>query len=153
MIKWLSKAQKTLDIAVFSISHDDIVDAILKCHRRGVQVRIISDDQTMANKGSDVQRMSDQGIPTRTDDSVQYHMHDKFAIVDSLFVLTGSFNWTFSAGAFNQENIAIIDNPYYIQKYNGHFTGLWDQFEKNELHRTQVAAVKVMQKNYRQNAA
>jgi len=68
----------------------------------------------MANKGSDVQRMSDQGIPTRTDSSEQYHMHDKFAIVDSLFVLTGSFNWTFSAGAHNQENIAIIDGPYYI---------------------------------------
>ena len=68
----------------------------------------------MSNKGSDVQAMANEGIPVRTDSSEQYHMHDKLAIVDDMFIMTGSFNWTYSAGAHNQENYVVIDNPYYL---------------------------------------
>ena len=31
-------------------------------------------------------------------------MHNKFMVVDSVFLITGSFNWTFQAAKSNQEN-------------------------------------------------
>jgi phosphatidylserine/phosphatidylglycerophosphate/cardiolipin synthase-like enzyme len=46
-------------------------------------------------------------------------------IVDSLFLITGSFNWTFQAGKSNQENLVVIDGKYYIDKYNQEFNKLW----------------------------
>jgi mitochondrial cardiolipin hydrolase len=55
-------------------------------------------------------------------------MHNKFAIVDSTFLITGSFNWTVQAGKSNQENILIVDHPYYIEKYETEFESLWKQF-------------------------
>jgi phosphatidylserine/phosphatidylglycerophosphate/cardiolipin synthase-like enzyme len=54
----------------------------------------------------------------RVDDRPDAHMHNKFMIIDSLFLMTGSFNWTFQAGKSNQENLVVIDGKYFIDKYN-----------------------------------
>jgi mitochondrial cardiolipin hydrolase len=72
-----------------------LANEIIAAHKRGVTVRIITDDESMKNIGADAQRCADEGILVRTDDQVQYHMHNKFMVVDSLFLVTGSFNWTF----------------------------------------------------------
>ena len=58
-------------------------------------------------------------------------MHNKFAIVDDLFIINGSFNWTVSAGKSNQENLMVVDNSFYIEKYSFEFESLWKQFSKN----------------------
>ncbi len=62
-------------------------------------------------------------------------MHNKYMIVDSLFLITGSFNWTFQAGKNNQENLVVIDGKYFIDKYNLEFNKLWAQFSGNELEK------------------
>jgi len=38
-------------------------------------------------------------------------LHDKFAIVDGRWVVTGSFNWTEGAEGRNRENILAFDCP------------------------------------------
>ena len=131
LANYITRAKKTLDVCVFNITNDDLANAVIARHKAGVKVRIISDDQTMENKGNDVQRFADAGIPTEVDPAPEYHMHNKFAIVDSVFVITGSFNWTFQAGSHNQENICILDNPYFIERYNGEFNKLWAGFSHN----------------------
>jgi mitochondrial cardiolipin hydrolase len=68
---------------------------------------------------------SDEGIPVRTDACPEYHMHNKFMVVDSTFMVTGSFNWTYQAGSHNQENLMVVDGAYYINKYNEEFNKLW----------------------------
>ena len=88
-------AKKTLDLAIFSFTNNDLADALLAAKERGVTVRIITDDEAMKGKGADTQRMADEGIECRTDSEEQYHMHNKFMVVDQSFLLTGSFNWTF----------------------------------------------------------
>ena len=77
-------------------------------------------------------------------------MHDKFCVVDNVFVLTGSFNWTFQAGSHNQENVLIVDHPYYCEKYATEFDKLWKQFATNEVEQREEAARKI-QKQYRRN--
>ena len=131
--KYISMARKTLELCIFSFTNDVLANEILEAHKRGVQVRIISDDEAMKGKGADTQRMADAGIPCRTDSEEQYHMHNKFMIVDQTFLLTGSFNWTFQAGKANQENVVIIDGKYYIDKYCNEFNKLWAQFASNEV--------------------
>ena len=74
-------------------------------------------------------------------------------IVDSLFLVTGSFNWTFQAGKNNQENVVVIDGKYYIEKYNTEFNKLWSQFAPNELERKQAQAATHIQKRFRSNQA
>lgn len=80
---------------MFNLTNDKLADAVLERHREGVDVRIITDDETMTNKGNDCQMLADNGIPVRRDSDEVAHMHNKFMLVDSKFLLTGSFNWTF----------------------------------------------------------
>ena len=60
-------------------------------------------------------------------------MHNKFVIVDEAFVMTGSFNWTYQAAKSNQENLLVVDNEYYIEKYTTEFERLWKSFELNKV--------------------
>ena len=105
-------------MCVFNLTNDKLANALDAAHKRGVQVRIISDDECMTNQGSDVHWLSEQGITVRTDDRPEFHMHNKFVVIDDTHLITGSFNWTVQAGKSNQENVIVVDNPYYIEKYN-----------------------------------
>jgi phosphatidylserine/phosphatidylglycerophosphate/cardiolipin synthase-like enzyme len=153
MVNYINMAKKSIDLAIFSFTNDDLANAIIDAHQRGVTVRIITDDEAMKGNGADAQRCSDAGILVRTDNEVQYHMHNKFMVVDSLFLVTGSFNWTFQAGKSNQENVVVVDGEYYINKYNQEFNKLWSQFADNELERKQAQAATKIQKQFRSKQA
>ena len=133
IVKYIEMAKKTCYICVFNVTNDDLCRAVLGRHKAGVDVKIITDDECSTNKGSDIQKFADAGIEVRTDDAPTYHMHDKFMVVDGKFVLTGSFNWTFQAGNSNQENVLIVDHPYYCEKYSKEFDTLWGNFNKNKV--------------------
>ena len=126
--RYIKMAKKKLLICVFNLTNDTLANAIKHVKQQGVDVRIITDDECMTNKGNDCQALADFGIPTRTDAEEQYHMHNKFMLVDDVFLLTGSFNWTFQAGSHNQENLLVVDHPFYIERYTEEFEKLWTQF-------------------------
>ena len=62
-------------------------------------------------------------------------MHNKFAIIDNRLLLTGSYNWTFSANNRNDENLIVIDDPEIIEIFQNQFANLWTN--KYSLERTQ----------------
>ncbi|ORY07632.1 phospholipase D/nuclease [Basidiobolus meristosporus CBS 931.73] len=128
LIKSLESARNTLDVCVFNITDDSLASVLANAHKRGVKVRIITDDDQMKSLGSDVLRLNrDFGIPYRTDSST-YHMHNKFAIVDDSYVVNGSYNWTKGARYQNQENIIITNAPEAISGFRNEFEKLWAKF-------------------------
>ena len=117
----------TLDICVFTIADDRLTDAILECHARGVQVRVVSDNDKQHDSGSDIARLRDRGVPVRLDDA-PYHMHHKFALVDGCVLANGSFNWTRSATHNNDENLVVTDDANLVRVFGLQFGKLWQQF-------------------------
>ena len=101
LCNYLGKATRSLKICVFNFTNDDLSRAVLDRFNNKVDVRIVTDDECMNNLGSDIQFLASKGIPVRTDSETQYHMHNKFVIVDDTFLITGSFNWTVQAGKNN----------------------------------------------------
>lgn len=89
----LSQAQRSLDICVFTITCDEISNAVMAAHQRGVKVRVVTDLQQSENLGSDIQKMRACGIEVRNDQDT-FHMHHKYCVVDGCLLLNGSFNWT-----------------------------------------------------------
>lgn len=66
-------------------------------------------------------------------------MHNKFFIFeqnlhDQTLLVTGSFNCTYSAQKYNQENIVILDMPQLIQKYQNQFKWLKSHAKPLELY-------------------
>lgn len=47
MVRYISMAKMTIDLAIFSFTNDDLANEIIAAHNRGVKVRIITDDQAM----------------------------------------------------------------------------------------------------------
>lgn len=136
----IKSARKQLLICVFNMTNDVLAAAIKHVHSQGVEVKVITDDECLKNKGNDCQALADAGIPVRTDDDERAHMHNKFMVVDRAFLLTGSFNWTFQAGSSNQENLLVVDHPFYIERYYREFQNLWTQFAPNEVASQEKAA-------------
>jgi cardiolipin hydrolase len=128
LLNRLRTCRLSLDIAVFTITNDRIAAAIEEAHKRGVEVRLITDDECCKHNGSDVLKLAMLGIPVKTDNSKEYHMHHKFAIIDKKIVITGSFNWTTQAVLNNQENVLFIEDPGLAKQYCDEFEKLWGLF-------------------------
>ena len=124
----MRSCKATLDICVFTIADDRLTDAILECHARGVQVRVVSDNDKQHDSGSDIARLRDRGVPVRLDDA-PYHMHHKFALVDGCVLANGSFNWTRSATEKNDENLVVTDDANLVRVFGLQFEKLWQQFD------------------------
>lgn len=127
LINHLRSCKKQLDICVFTIADDRITEAIIEAHKRGVSVRIVSDNDKSSDSGSDIVRMRELGIPMALDES-RAHMHHKFAVFDGKRVLNGSFNWTRSASRYNEENIVSTTDSNQIEHFQEQFNELWERF-------------------------
>ncbi|MCB2406611.1 phospholipase D-like domain-containing protein [Hymenobacter lucidus] len=123
--RFIGQAAHRLDVCVFTISDDRITDSLLAAYRRGVAIRLLTDNDKLFDKGSDIKQLHASGIATRIDRTTD-HMHHKFAIADRRLVLTGSYNWTRSAALYNLENLLITDDPTALQRYTTEFDRLWD---------------------------
>jgi phosphatidylserine/phosphatidylglycerophosphate/cardiolipin synthase-like enzyme len=55
-------------------------------------------------------------------------MHHKFALFDRETLLTGSYNWTRSAGEVNQENLVVTSDAHLVAAFVQEFEQLWKDF-------------------------
>lgn len=122
----LASAKRKIDICVFTITDDRIAIGILDAHRRGVAVRVVTDNDKALDEGSDVRRLERGGVEVR-EDRTEYHMHHKFAVFDERVVLTGSYNWTRGAARNNEENLVVSDDPRMVGPFREEFESLWER--------------------------
>jgi len=120
----LDGARHAIDLCLFTITDDRLSGSIIDAHRRGVLIRIVTDNDKAHDLGSDVDRLRDAGIPVREDQS-PFHMHHKFAIFDRSLLLTGSYNWTRGAARDNQENLIVTDDRGLVNAFGHRFEQLW----------------------------
>lgn len=122
--RFIAESQRTLDICVFTITDNRIVERIEQAHQRGVKVRIISDDMKSEDLGSDLEHLASLGIECIYD-RTPAHMHHKFAISDGNKLLNGSYNWTRAACTENNENITVTNHPTTLERFKKEFEQLW----------------------------
>ena len=121
---YLSRAKISIDLCVFTISDESLAHALKAAHARGVKIRLITDNNKMRDYGSQVKELARAGIEVKIDNS-RYHMHNKFGLIDGRIVFTGSYNWTYTAKMYNQENIVITTNYTIVHKFIDEFERLW----------------------------
>ena len=124
----LGEVKEFLDICVFTITNDRLSKAVKACHDRGVRVRIITDNEKARDQGSDVAKLASCGIAVRQDAS-EDHMHHKFAILDKVLVISGSYNWTRSA-QFNHENLIMTTDAFTTAAFAKEFQCLWQGMKR-----------------------
>jgi phosphatidylserine/phosphatidylglycerophosphate/cardiolipin synthase-like enzyme len=118
---------------MYIFTDKEIALPLVKARERGVKVRLYLDKDQVEYQYSQSRFLVQRGIKTRTS-SNNYIMHNKFAIIDNRILLTGSYNWTFSANNRNDENLMVIDDPEIIEIFQNQFVNLWSN--KYSLERT-----------------
>lgn len=127
LMKEIDACRRDLLVCVFTLTDNRICRALLNAHRRGVRVRVITDDQKSTDRGSDVLRLAEEGVGIKLD-HLPDHMHHKFAVFDGHSAVTGSYNWTRGAADKNHENILLTDDPRLVRPFIEEFERLWQQF-------------------------
>jgi phosphatidylserine/phosphatidylglycerophosphate/cardiolipin synthase-like enzyme len=126
----LANVQKTLDIAAFEFNNVVLEQAILDAKARGVQVRIVTDDEHGIGDEKDTawEEFQKVGIPI-VDDDRSGLMHNKFMILDSTTVWTGSWNYTVNGTYRNNNNALVLRSRRAVEAYQGEFDEMFDKKE------------------------
>lgn len=136
VVQLIDGAHRSLDIAMYSFSDANIMDALERAVGRGVSIRMIYDGASVDHtspSGTTSARLEEMGIEVRWVNKV---MHHKFMIVDGVresldgaaesIVVTGSANWSNSAATRYDENTVIVyGNAEVSARYQSEFEHLW----------------------------
>lgn len=123
IINLIDSANKSIHVLIYIFTLDSIGDALIRAFRRGVDVKVIFEKREI-DEYSEYWRLKNAGVPVRNDTN-PYLMHNKIMIVDSEIVVTGSYNWSWSAEERNDENIVIIKSRRVAEEYEKIFESIW----------------------------
>lgn len=123
LVEFIRSAKSTIDIAIFDITHPQIVHEILVASKR-IPVRILVDRRQSRGQHSLVSTFVRAGANVRSGRQ-RGIMHNKFMIVDQEKVETGSFNYTHGASYKNQENQIYFSNKALATRYQERFEKMW----------------------------
>lgn len=128
LISLLDAATRTVDLAMYSFTDDQLAEALIRAHRRGVVVRVIRDGAQSAGRGDENARLQDAGIEVLVE-SLSGQMHHKFLVVDGRITVTGSYNWSSAADEDNFENVMVIVCPDVASAFATEFNRIWNDLK------------------------
>lgn len=126
LLEQIEGALSSIDIALYGLDRQSVVDALIAAHTRGVTVRVVGDDEAEnGSYSSSYQALKDAGITVVTDSSPSYIQHNKFLIIDDQAVWTGSANFTDTGFSLNANNSMFIDDATLAAVYQAEFAEMW----------------------------
>lgn len=112
LIAAIGEARRTVLVQAYVFTSRKIADALVAASRRGVWVEVLADAaMNRRGKGNALPRLLEAGIPVALE--TDYNAaHNKLLIVDAdgpaCTVVTGSYNFTWSAQNRNAENLLVL---------------------------------------------
>jgi len=129
LIGLIKAEEKSVKIATFFLTEQNIVDALIKAMERGVKVELVAGNFVVSGKYDEcAKKLDTKGAkifaydPPKKNKWARGIMHNKFIIFeqniyDKPLLITGSLNLTYSAHRYNKENIAIFNDSQMVKDY------------------------------------
>lgn len=143
------QAQTSIDVALYDFDRVSVRDALLAAKARGVNVRVVGDDDdgALADYAPFYQSLITASIPLQTDSSSAL-MHNKFAVFDGSVTWTGSVNFSDNGFVRNGEQALVITSTLVASIYATEFDEMFGgKFHKsktdNTAHSASVASTTV----------
>ncbi|QSV63159.1 MAG: DUF655 domain-containing protein [Dolichospermum sp. DL01] len=146
--KTLSKSTKTVDLALFVFSDQQLANILEERHHQNVQVRALIAPQFAYRPYSEALDMMGFALSDNCKYEVDNRpwknpistvgapilpkgdlLHDKFAVIDNKTVITGSHNWSEAANHGNDETLIVIENPTVAAHYQREFDRLYGKIK------------------------
>lgn len=112
LLREVGMAKHSIHVQAYLLTSRNIARALLAAHARGVRVALLADREMVAKgDASLVPMLAAAGVAVRLE--TRYALaHNKIMLIDAEgahpVIITGSYNYTFSAQARNAENLLIL---------------------------------------------
>lgn len=124
IVPLIDSSQKYVYIPAFLITHKQLAQSLINASSRGVSVKIILDATNTHTSSSKMKLFRQHGIQVKTE-NLAGKLHSKSIIIDDLYTVIGSMNFSRSGEGANDENLLIIKNPEIAKFYKTFFQYLW----------------------------
>ena len=130
LIEFIDGANSTIDIAVYKLELVQIAHALARARSRGVRVRLVTDSDSLEQRGDDATQafdiLQDAGVPIVGDERSGL-MHNKFVIRDGDTVWTGSWNMTKIGTYRNDNNAVVVRSPELAAAFESEFEQMFTE--------------------------
>ena len=132
----IQSAQKTIRVAMFTLTHPQLTAALIDAVKRGVRVCVIIDSYSArgASKKT-VQKLQKAGVAIFLSQG-QELLHHKWAIIDEDTLAMGSANWTRAAFTKNEDFLLLVSNL--SEKQKKFLNQLWKILKIESISNTQI---------------
>jgi len=125
LVRLTQAAAKEISVAAYAFSSKYLGNALVKAIKRGVEVRLILDMDNARKSYSIDEWLIENSIDVRFIKLKRGCMHHKILIVDSLRLMTGSYNFTNDSEFRNHEAAIFTDDGNLIASFIAEFERLW----------------------------
>jgi phosphatidylserine/phosphatidylglycerophosphate/cardiolipin synthase-like enzyme len=125
LAKAIDQARVSVDMAVYDLDLSSISNALIDAHRRGVQVRVVTESDNMDSKDSKIGALKEASIPVIGDRHEGYS-HNKFTVIDRMEVWGGSMNYTSNDAYRNDNNLIRIRSSRLAEIYTAEFKQMFE---------------------------
>ena len=124
-------ARHYIYVAIFGITYPPIVKALVAAHKRGVNVRVITDRERLNDpkQRTAVETLSLAGIPIKVNRHENL-MHLKQVVMDDEINTSGSMNQTGSGNRYNDERLDVFTDPVTSARARDKFLAMWKDTER-----------------------
>ena len=128
-------AKNYIYLPIFVLSDKRVAEALISAKKRGVDVKIIGDALNSSVKHSKHTLLRNAGIMFKTENYAG-KMHSKSMIIDDMYTVIGSMNFSNSGENRNDENLIIIKDPKIAKFYKDFFIYQWGKIDNKWLTNT-----------------
>lgn len=141
-------SKSEIKIAVAWFTQRQLYDSVLDALERGVKVSLImmKDFINCGIYGLPLQNFVDKGGNLHFVNNRGWTMHNKFCLFDNSMVISGSYNWTYSAETRNAENVIATDDDNVCSRFDDYFNRLWEEsFAEETIPNVEISSEEVIQ--------
>jgi phosphatidylserine/phosphatidylglycerophosphate/cardiolipin synthase-like enzyme len=123
----IGTAQESIHFMAYTFTSNELGAALVEKAQAGIQVKGIMDDSQVTSDGTEYASFMQAGLDVKLDGNGKGLMHHKVIIIDQRIVITGSYNFTASAEANNDENVVVLYDRDAAAKYLEEFQRVYEQ--------------------------
>lgn len=130
----INKAERYIYIPIFILTDRRITEALINAKKRGVDVRVIIDALNASVRHSKHNELRAGGISVKTENYAG-KMHSKSLVVDDMYTVIGSMNFSFTGENKNDENLVLIKDSTIAKEYKNFFIYQWNRIDNKWLYK------------------
>jgi len=125
MTSYITDANYSVDIALYNFDSELILNALIDARLRGVVVRVVGDYNEINTPGYQKLFLNNFNVIAGNTKGIQ---HNKFMVIDSSMLITGTGNFTYSGFNLNNNNFIFIKDNKLADHYQREFTQMYSGY-------------------------